>query len=74
MALMAHVQQGGSVGIWIGIIVVLGIWGIAKLGAMKKTACMHCGHDNGRTGWQNQICPACGRNKTVFNSKKARKR
>lgn len=56
---------------------VLGViaigYGAAKWNLMNQSKCIHCGHDNGLTGRQAAICPACGRNKTIFNSKKARK-
>ena len=48
-------------------------YGVAKWNLMNQSKCIHCGHDNGLTGRQAAICPACGRNKTIFNSKKARK-
>jgi hypothetical protein len=72
----AVIQQSGAGGVIGGIVVIglLGIFIVAKVGAYKQTKCMHCGHDNGLTGFQATICPACGRNKTVFNSRKARKR
>ena len=64
---------GGAIGI-IVVILFIGLWAMVKWNTAKSTKCIHCGHDNGRTGFQNPICPACGRNKTVLNSKKARKR
>ncbi len=73
---LQQVQQaggGGAVGV-IMIVVVVGLWGMAKWNTAKSTKCIHCGHDNGLTGFQASICPACGRNKTVLNSRKARKR
>lgn len=65
---------GGGILSTILLVAIIGAFAFAKLGAYKQTKCMHCGHDNGLTGWQASICPACGRNKTVFNSRKARKR
>jgi hypothetical protein len=64
---------GGAVGV-IVLVIIVGIWGMVKWNTAKATRCVHCGHDNGISGFQAAICPACGRNKTVLNSKKARKR
>lgn len=70
------VQQASGAGDVVGFL-VLGVivigYGAAKWNLMNQSKCIHCGHDNGLTGRQAAICPACGRNKTIFNSKKARK-
>lgn len=70
------VQQASGAGDVVGFL-VLGIivigYGAAKWNLMNQSKCIHCGHDNGLTGRQAAICPACGRNKTISNSKKARK-
>jgi predicted RNA-binding Zn-ribbon protein involved in translation (DUF1610 family) len=63
---------GGVVGFLVFGVIVIG-YGAAKWNLMNQSKCIHCGHDNGLTGRQAAICPACGRNKTIFNSKKARK-
>lgn len=73
---LQQLHQGGGGGV-IGIVVIvvlLAVWGMAKWNTAKSTKCIHCGHDNGLSGFQASICPACGRNKTVLNSRKARKR
>jgi len=70
------VQQASTAGGIVGFLVVGAIvlgYGAAKWNLMNQSKCIHCGHDNGLTGRQAAICPACGRNKTIFNSKKARK-
>jgi predicted RNA-binding Zn-ribbon protein involved in translation (DUF1610 family) len=71
------VQQASAAGSVLGFL-VLGVivigYGAAKWNLMNQSKCIHCGHDNGLTGRQAAICPACGRNKTIFNSQKARKR
>lgn len=70
------VQQASGAGDVVGFL-VLGVivigYGAAKWNLMNQSKCIHCGHDNGLAGRQAAICPACGRNKTIFNSKKARK-
>jgi hypothetical protein len=70
------IQEAGAVGNVV-FFLVLGViaigYGVAKWNLMNQSKCIHCGHDNGLTGRQAAICPACGRNKTIFNSKKARK-
>lgn len=48
--------------------------GVLKMSTYEATKCIHCGHDSGRSGLQAPVCPACGRNRTVINNKKARKR
>lgn len=66
-----------SVGSVFGAIVVfaiLGLVAVAKLGTFARTNCIHCGHDSGVTGARAPVCPACGRNRTVLNTRKARKR
>jgi predicted RNA-binding Zn-ribbon protein involved in translation (DUF1610 family) len=70
------VQQASAAGSVLTLLVLAVIvigYGAAKWNMMNQSKCMHCGHDNGLTGRQAAICPACGRNKTIFNSKKARK-
>jgi hypothetical protein len=70
------VQQASAAGsvivFLIAGVIVIG-YGAAKWNLMNQSKCIHCGHDNGLAGRRAAICPACGRNKTVFNSKKARK-
>jgi predicted RNA-binding Zn-ribbon protein involved in translation (DUF1610 family) len=70
------VQQASAAGGVVGLLVIGAVvigYGGAKWNLMNQSKCIHCGHDNGLTGRQAAICPACGRNKTIFNSKKARK-
>lgn len=55
------------------VLVLIGV-GAAKIGTFRSTRCIHCGHDSGVSGLQAAVCPACGRNRTVLNSRKARKR
>ena len=65
---------GGSV---LGVLVIFGVFGVwlwVKASGYTSTRCRHCGHDNGLSGAQAQICPACGRNKTMISPKRARKR
>lgn len=70
------VQQASAAGSILGFLVLGAIvigYGAAKWNLMNQSRCIHRGHDNGLRGRQAAICPACGRNKTIFNSKKARK-
>jgi hypothetical protein len=75
IAVVSEIQQAGAGDVLTVIVVVIGVavFGVAKWRLGQQTKCIHCGHDNGLSGHQAAICPACGRNKTVFNSKKARK-
>jgi len=73
-ALVIHeASTAGNVVFFLVLGVVAIGYGVAKWNLMNQSKCIHCGHDNGLTGRQAAICPACGRNKTIFNSKKARK-
>lgn len=65
-------SAGSIVTFLVAALIVVG-YGAAKWNLMNQSKCIHCGHDNGLMGRQAAICPACGRNKTIFNSKKARK-
>jgi hypothetical protein len=65
---------GGTVVSVLLVVLLVGGWLFAKGNAMKSTKCIHCGHDSGVTGAQAPICAACGRNRTVLNHRKARKR
>jgi transposase-like protein len=47
---------------------------VAKFKSWGSTVCRHCGHDSGIPGSRAPVCPACGRNRTVLNPKRARKR
>lgn len=64
---------GGAIGS-IGLIVLFVIWLAAKSEAKKSTACIHCGHDSGIPASRAPICQACGRNRTILSSRRARKR
>jgi hypothetical protein len=71
---MILASSGGS---FLGVVVIFGVVGVwlwVKASGYSSTRCRHCGHDNGRSGAQAQICPACGRNKTMISPKRARKR
>jgi predicted RNA-binding Zn-ribbon protein involved in translation (DUF1610 family) len=72
-ALLVQASAVGNIVVFLVAGVVVIGYATAKWNLMNQSKCIHCGHDNGLTGRQAAICPACGRNKTIFNSKKARK-
>lgn len=70
---MVVASSGGVIGAIVVGFVLLAVV-VAKINTFRSTVCVHCGHDSGRPGFMNAICPACGLNRTMLGSKKARKR
>jgi hypothetical protein len=70
---MVLASVGGVITTIVIVLVLIGV-AVAKVGTWTSTRCIHCGHDSGVSGLQAAVCPACGRNRTVLNRRKARKR
>jgi DNA-directed RNA polymerase subunit RPC12/RpoP len=70
---MVLASVGGVVTMVVIVLVLVGV-AVAKIGTLRSTSCIHCGHDSGISGLRAAVCPACGRNRTVLNSRKARRR